>query len=76
MDCCVVLFRGCGCRFFCVDTNVDFNTEQVTYTVQLHSFVFEECRKSHFDLIQDADLCSTVSLLKTVVGLVSIRFRL
>ena len=36
------------------DTSVDFNTVQVTYTVQLHSFVFEDCRKSHFNSIQDA----------------------
>ena len=29
---------------------------RVPYTVQLHSFVFEDCRKSHFNSIQDADL--------------------
>ena len=37
---------------------VDFNTVQVEYTVQLHGFVFEDCRKSHFTSIPDAVLRS------------------
>ena len=55
---------------------VDFNTVQVEYTVQLHGFAIEDCRKSHFNSIQDADLCSTVSHLKTVARLISIRFQM
>ena len=45
---------------FFVVTSVDLNTVQVTYTVQPNSFVFEDCHKSYFNSIQDADPCSTV----------------
>ena len=41
-------------------------------TVQLHSFAFEDCHKSCFNSIQDADPCSTVSLLTPVARLISI----
>ena len=60
LDCCVALFRGYGCRYFCVDTSVDFNTVQVKSTVQLHGLSFDECRKSHFNSIPDAVLCLNV----------------
>ena len=34
---------------------VDLSTVQVTNMAQLHCFVFENCRKSYFNSIQDAD---------------------
>ena len=49
-------FVGMAAVFFVLYTSVDFNTGQVTYTVQLHSFVFEDCRKSHFNPNPDAVL--------------------
>ena len=52
---------------------VDLNTVHVTNMAQLHSFVFEDCQKSYFNSIQDADSTSTGSLLTTVVTLISLR---
>ena len=36
---------------------VDVNTVQVEFSVQLHGFSFEDCRKTHFNSIPDAVLC-------------------
>ena len=41
-------------------TSVDLNTVQVTNIAQLHSFVFEDCHKSYFNSIHDADPCPRV----------------
>ena len=76
VDCCVVLFLGHGCSslfIFLVVTSVELNTVQVTNMAQRHSFVFEDCHKSISNSIQDADPCSTDSLLTTVARLISIR---
>ena len=56
-------FSSVWLPFFCVDTSVDFNSVQVEYTVQLHGFVFEDCRKSHFNPNPDAVPC-----LETLTG--------
>ena len=58
VDCCAVLFPGRGCSYllyFWFVTSVDLNTVQVTNMAQLHSILFEDCHKSYFNSIQDAD---------------------
>ena len=59
--------------FFGLFTSVDLNTVQVTNMAQLHSFVFEDCHKSYFNSIHDADPCPRVLWLTTVARLISIR---
>ena len=52
MDCCEVLFPGRGCSYLFI-----FGLLPVLISIQLHSFVFEDCNKSYLNSIHDADPC-------------------
>ena len=46
--------------YFWFVTSVDLNTVHLTNMAQLHSFVLEDCHKSYFNSIHDADPCPRV----------------